>query len=310
MALAAWLGWWLATLAGEPRPIFAGLVGLVALSGDPFSSLNLSLARVAGVFAGVAIGIGVLQLDIRLRWVIALGLVGGALAGIALRVGDRPNVQAAVSALFLIGLGRTGAVHAGVARLWETAIGAGVTLLVAVAVWPPHPVRELRERVERLRQALAEDLAAVAEDLAVGSHTVGERMQDVRARSLDAVRDVFALEQARRSLRLNLLRRRHAPALTELEARINLAARLYRHARSLARDVADSDIRSPELADATRAIAEAADLALRGEDASAACIDAAAVIELGADEALVIGAQLSQMLADLEPSMRALLHRG
>lgn len=101
--------------------------------------------------------------------------------------------------------------------------------------------------------------------------------------------------------------------LTELQGRINLAARLYRHARSLARDVADSNIRSPELADATRAIAEAADLELRGEDATAACRGAAAVIELGADDAVVIRARLSQMLADLDPahaSMRALLHRG
>jgi uncharacterized membrane protein YgaE (UPF0421/DUF939 family) len=302
MALAAWLGWWLATLAGQPRPIFAALVGLVALSGDPYSSLTLSIARVAGVFAGVAIGIGLLQLDIRLLWLVALGLLAGLLVGILLRVGQRANVQAAVSALFLIGLGRTGALHAGVARLWETAIGAGATLLVAVVLWPPHPVRELRARLERLRLALGEDLAVVAEDLDAGSGAVGERMEDLRARSVDAVRDVFALEQARRSLRLNLLRRHHAPALAELEVRINLAARLYRHARSVARDVLDSDIRSPELAAATRSLAEAADLALRGEDGTEARRRAAAALSTAPaqGDALVVRAQLGQMLADLE----------
>jgi hypothetical protein len=125
-------------------------------------------------------------------------------------------------------------------------------------------------------------------------------MEDVRARSLDAVRDVFALEQARRSLRLNPLRRRHTAAVAELEARIKLAARLSLHARSLARDVADSDVRSPELADATRAMAEAADLALRGEDPTAALRRAAAAIALAEGDAVVIGAQLAQMLADLE----------
>src|SRR5690348_10859572 len=181
MALASSLSWWLATLAGEQRPVFAALVGLVALSGDPFSALNVSLARIAGVFVGVAIGIGILQLDVRLSFVVALALLAGTIAGIPLRVGDRPNIQVAVSALFLVGLGRGGAVHAGVARLWETAIGAGVTLVVAVLLWPPDPVRELRQRLDRLRQQLAADVALVADSLAVGGGALGDRMDGIRA---------------------------------------------------------------------------------------------------------------------------------
>lgn len=302
MALAASLGWWLGTLAGQPRPIFAALVGLVAMSGDPFSALNVSLARILGVFAGVGIGIGILQLHVSLLWVVVLALAGGALAGIPLRVGDRPNIQAAVSALFLVGVGRTGALHAGVARLWETAIGAGVTLLVSALVWPPHPVRELRSRLDALRQELAADFAAVVEDLDVGAGAVSRRMEDVRAHSLDAVREVFALGQARRALRLNPLRRRHAAELDLLDARINLAARLYRHARSIARDVADTGVVSPGLAAAARALAEAADLALQGADASAALGEAdarLAAVEPGVGDVLIVHAQLRQMLDDL-----------
>jgi uncharacterized membrane protein YgaE (UPF0421/DUF939 family) len=315
MALASSLSWWLATAAGEQRPVFAALVGLIALSGDPFSALNVSIARVLGVFVGVAIGIAVLQLDVRLLFVVVIALVAGTLAGIPLRVGDRPNIQPAVSALFLVALGRSGAFHAGVARLWETAIGAGVTLLVAVLLWPPHPVRELHQRLDRLRRELAGDLGLVAGDLAFGSHTVGARMEDIRAHSVGAVREVLALEEARRALRFNPLRRRDVSELAALEDRINLAARLYRHARAVARDVTDTAVESAELGAALRAVAEAADLALRGEDAHAAAAAADArltAIDPGSADVLIVRAQLRQMLDDLQQAAdeSAMAHRS
>jgi uncharacterized membrane protein YgaE (UPF0421/DUF939 family) len=295
MTLAAGLGWWLSTLAGEPRPIFAALVGLVALSGDAFQTLNVSAARILGVFAGVGLGLVLLQLPLRLLWVVVLALLLGLLAGIPLRVGDRPNIQAAVSALFLVGLGGSGVIGAGVARIWETALGAAVTLLVAVLVWPPDPAAELRRRLERLRQELAADLAAVMDDLATGSSAVAVRMQDVRVHSLDAVRDVLQLDQARRALRFNPLRRGDVPEVEDLAARINLAARLYRHTRSISRDVADMHVVDPVLAAETRRIAEGIDRALRGEPAEVR-FEIPAPAE---HEAFVLWTQLRQLADDL-----------
>lgn len=295
MALASSLGWWLATLAGQPRPIFAALVGLVALSGDPFQAWIASLSRVLGVFVGVAIGIGLLQLDVRILWLVVLGLFAGLVAGIPLRVGDRPNIQAAVSALFVLGLGRIGALNAGVARLWETALGAGVTLLVAAFVWPPDPVAEVERRLDRMRQELAADLAAVMDDLATGSGAVRARMDDVRAHSLDAVREVLKLDAARRALRLNPIRRGHEEQLEDVARRVNLAARLFRHTRSIARDVIDTRVVDPQLAAATRTIADAVDRTLRGEP-TLAHLD----VPPPADpNAFVIWTQLRQLAADL-----------
>src|SRR5205085_8406886 len=102
MTAAGALAWWVGTLAGEPRPIFATLVPFVAMSGDPFSAVSISLARILGVFAGVAIGIALLAAPIATLAQVAAALAAGTIAGIGLRVGDRPNVQAAVSALFLL----------------------------------------------------------------------------------------------------------------------------------------------------------------------------------------------------------------
>src|SRR5580765_2611778 len=148
-----------------------------------------------------------------------------------------------------------------------------------------------RRRSARVRQELAADLAAVAEDLSTGDRAAERRLDDVRARSLDAVRVVFDLDRARSALRWNPLRRRSAAEFPALEQRIRLAGRLYRHARSLARDVADAgpSLRgAPEgqaLAAAARAVAGAADLQLRGEDGHEALGAAAARLETTGGEA-------------------------
>jgi len=307
MTLAGTLSWWLCTRLGEPRPLFAALVPLVAMSGDPFNAVSVSIARILGVFAGVGIAIALLSLSLGTLTAVALAIFAGTLSGIVLRLAGRVNVQAAVSALFLIGLSKTGATQVGVARIWETAVGAGVTIAVAALIWPPDPVRELRIRLDRLRQELGGDLAAVAEDLATGNGAAADRLDDVRAHSLDAVREVLDLERARSALRWNPVRRRDWVSFPELERRIHLAARLYRHARSVTRDVADAGrtLRGSStgqgLAAATRDIAEAGDVALvGGEDAQAStrALERLAVLN-GAPEAMVVATQLRQMLEDL-----------
>jgi hypothetical protein len=133
-------------------------------------------------------------------------------------------------------------------------------------------------------------------------------MDDIRAHSLDAIRELFAVDQARRALRLNPLRRRHSAEVDELEGRIQLAARLYRHGRAIARNIADRPVRDEGLAGAVTAIGEAVDLALRGEDATSAIAAAdGRVAELERADggtALVVGTQLRQVLADLEQAQR------
>lgn len=298
MTLAGTLAWWVASALGAHRPIFAVLVPLVAMTGDPFGVVSVSLARIVGIFAGVGIGIALVHTSLPGTVAVGLALAAGTAAGIVLRIGLRVNVQAAISALFMLGV--AGSSHAGIARVWETAVGAAVSLVVAVLVWPPDPLRELRRRLERLRQALVADLAAIADDLATGSGAVSERLDDVRAHSLDAVRDVFELEPARRALRWSPLRRRDVEAVHRTDAEINLAARLFRHTRSVARDVADLRVRSVPLAAATRDLADAADRALSSGDPSEPLARARA--ELSAEQAgaaAIVAAQLRQLLADL-----------
>lgn len=275
--------------------MFAVLVPLVAMTGDPFSAVSVSIDRMVGIFAGVGIGIGVTHLHTHGTLITAAGLAAGMLAGIVLRVGQRVNVQPAVSAIFMVSV--AGSTGAGIARVWETAVGSAITLAVATLLWPPDPLRALHFRLERLRQELAADLAAVADALATGGRL---QLDDVRAHSLEAIRDVFEIEPARRALRWSPLRRHDAVALPEVERRISLAARLFRHARAVARDVADARLEDAHLAAATRHLADAADRALVGKDVGEPLARAQWELAVPVEgETLIIAAQLRQLLADV-----------
>jgi uncharacterized membrane protein YgaE (UPF0421/DUF939 family) len=302
MVIGGTAAWWIASALGAQRPIFAALVPLVAMTGDPFAAVSVSLARILGVFAGVGIGLAVLQFDVSLTWRVAFALIVATLVGIVLKVGERPNVQVSISALFLIGY-TSANVSLAVQRIWETAIGAVLAIVVSTALWPPDPIRELERGLHRLRQQLAADFALIADDIATGSGATSAQLDELRDHSLDAVRDVFELAPARRALRWSPLRRNDVGQLNELDQRINLAARASRHARSLGRDVADLRVRSPELAAATRHLADALDRGLHGEDRTEALCRAAQALSVPPvdhDQA-VVAAQLRQLLADLRP---------
>ena len=305
MTLGGTAAWWLAVELGARRPIFAALVPLVAMTGDPFAAVAVSLTRIVGVFAGVGVGIAFVHAPVDLTLRVALVLLVGTIGSVVLKVGERPNLEVPIAGLFLIGFASAQISQLGIQRIWETGVGAGVAILVSSLVWPPDPVRKLTRDLDRLRLELVSDLTAIAEDLATGSGAIAARLEDVRAHSLDAVRDVFELESARRALRWSPLRRRDVAAADELAGRINLGARVYRHARSLARDVADADVRDERLAAATRDLADATDRALTGGSPSSplerASVALAAPFE---GEAWVVAAQLRQLRADLGAAVR------
>jgi uncharacterized membrane protein YgaE (UPF0421/DUF939 family) len=295
ITLAGTLAWWVSSMLGAERPVFAVLVPLVGMSGDPFGSLSVSFDRIVGIFAGVGLGIGLVHGGLHETLLVAIALAVGGAVGIVLRVGQRLNVQPAVSALFMLGV--AGSTGAGVARVWESAIGAAFTIPVSALLWPPDPLGELEARIERLRQELATDLAAVAEALATGGPL---ELEDVREHSRAAMRDVFELAPARRALRLSPLRRGDLVRLPDAERRVELAARVYRHARAVARDVRDARIRQPSLAAATRDLADATDRALTHRDPGEALVRAEWQLAEPVDgEAVIVAAQLRQLLADV-----------
>ena len=282
MAAGGTTAWWLAGELGARRPIFAALVPLVAMTGDPFAAVSVSISRT-----------------------VVLALLLGCLASVVLKVGIRPNLEVPIAALFLLGFASAQISQLGIQRIWETGVGAGVAIVLSSLVWPPDPVRALTRQLGRLRVELIRDLAAIADDLATGSGHTAARLDVVRAHSLDAVREVFDLDAAKRSLRWNPLRSRDADAVAELAVRIELAARVYRHARALARDVSDVEVRDERLASATRDLADATDRALTRR-ATEEPLDRArtTLAERFDGEAWLVAAQLRQLSTDIVEAMQ------
>ncbi len=304
MALGGTLAWWLAVELGAKRPIFAALVPLVAMTGDPFAAVSVSLGRIVGVFAGVGLGIAFVHVATASTIRVAAILFIGALGSVVLKVGARPNLEVPIAGLFMLGFASTTVGQLGVQRIWETAIGGAIAIVVSSLLWPPDPVRELSRQLARLRRELVDDLTSVADDLATGSGHTARKMDDVRAHSLEAIRDVFELNAARQALRWSPLRRGDAANVGKLDQRIRLAARVYRHARAVARDVVDTQPLDTQLAAATRHLADATDRALSGRDAQQPLDRAQAELERSfAGGAGIVAAQLRQLLADLRAAI-------
>ncbi len=306
IVVAGTVAWWLCTLLGASRPLFAVLVPLVAMDGDAFSAVSVSLTRTLGVFVGVFLGLAVVGLDLPSTALVAVLLIVTLAAGLLVRASGGPlNNQIAITAMFMLYLG-AGA-HAqtvGVDRIWETAVGAAVAVLVAAFVWPPDPVAEARRRVARLRRWLREDLLRAGELLRGGSADEAEiQLEHVRARSLDAVQDVLDLARGERALRFNPRRQANPHGFALQRAGLEGAARQYRHLRTITRIITDAADDGPPLPTADRAVlARTFDALTAGAAASA---DPPDVIDPGAlsdPRSVGIALKLRQMIDDLAPA--------
>jgi len=133
VAVAAGASWWLGTLAGQARPVFAALAPVLVIRSDAATTLRGSAGRVLGVMTGVGIGLAALAVarpsPVMVGIVVAVALLVDRLIGAVPRIGLDTRSQSAVSAVIMLFVATSVTSYA-LARIWETAIGAGVALLV------------------------------------------------------------------------------------------------------------------------------------------------------------------------------------
>ncbi|MET9852838.1 FUSC family protein [Streptomyces sp. NPDC006450] len=269
--VALWLG------ADQP-PVFAAIVPLVALRGDPMTALGTSLQRTLGVVAGVLIGLAVLNLwrpsTLTLALVVSLGLG----IGMVLRAGGGLNIQVAASSLLVFANASPDSYA--LDRAWETAAGATVTILLAPLLWPPDPQRILAVVSDDCGARLSRSLTGTAAVLGGGPAAARDNLMRVHAH-VEAVHAGSArAREAERALRFNPLRRRQRDTVRLRAERIATADGLAVHVATLAGevaaftgrgdlapDLARARLRVPELASLT---ARAVERALSGDDPRAA----------------------------------------
>ncbi|MGX7677419.1 FUSC family protein [Jatrophihabitans sp. DSM 45814] len=257
IVIAAAVSWQLCIWLGASHPpVYAAVVPLVALRDDPYSAFNVSLDRLIGVVGGLALGLVVVHwlgpTAVSVAIVLAVGLFGGSI----LRIGGSLNVQVAVSALLAFASSDPSAYA--YARLWETAVGAAVTVVLAPLLRPPNA----RATITASLRSVGEDLAATL-DSACNQVTavMSVATADVAGPALEKIRDQCRLVEdraralpaeyarAEHSVRINPLRRSDRQPIAALACPIAIAVELARGTRQFVDEVADLSKREDLRAD-------------------------------------------------------------
>ncbi|MFJ4967566.1 aromatic acid exporter family protein [Streptomyces sp. NPDC088755] len=178
-AVAAALSWWIARNAFDHHvPLFAPIATIVALN-TPVGGRGTNAVRVlSGVIAGVVVG----QLAFRFLGHGAPS-VGVAVLCALLVGGERITMaQAAVGAVISVAAGQ----QAGIDRVEDALLGAGVALVFSQLLFPPRPL-------VLLRNAEAATLDGLSRALELTARALDESDEERDARPWNELRPVYAL---------------------------------------------------------------------------------------------------------------------
>ncbi|MGW7686544.1 FUSC family protein [Kribbella sp. NPDC054772] len=265
-ALAAGVAWAIGRyVVGHKQPFFAPVAAMVCLG----FSFGQRLRRVAEVMVGVAVGVGVGDLFVRvfgtgipqIIFVIALAMSVAVLLGAGTLMTTQAGVQAAIVTTLLPDPG------AGFSR-WLDAVLGGVVALAAATIAPAAAIRRPRQQASGVLNELAEILIETADGLrSRDEEAVTDALRRARASEsqLDDLRS--AADEGVAVVRLSPFRRRHRGRVQEIADLVVPLDRAIRNIRVLVRRCAVSvwrDEKMPSeypmlldrLADGTRLIGE------------------------------------------------------
>ena len=225
-------------------PIYAVIVPLVAMRDDPYSAFNTSFDRLIGVVAGITIGVVVAGWLGPSVYAVGLVLLVGLVGGILLRIGPSLNVQVSLSALLVFANPDPG--QLAVTRLWETLVGAAVTVILSPLLFPPDSHAALERAAADVTSRVARQLSDLSGVVAHADRHAA-RLAAIRGAALETERLAEDLPQklagARRSVRHNPLRRAERTALESLPQPVGMVVTLAQATRVLVDDVAEFSAR-------------------------------------------------------------------
>ncbi len=236
VAVAASIAWYLAyDVLGHPRPFFAPVAAIVSLG----LSYGQRLRRVGEVTVGVAVGVGVGDLLVRVigtgAWQVALVVVLSMTVAVLLDGGPLVVTQAAVQSVVVTTL--LPLPSAGLSR-WTDALIGGAVALAAAAVAPQTPLRRPRIEAARVLDELS-DLLHDATDAARAGDVARAEEALARARATDtALGDLrSAAAEGIEVVRSSPFRRRHRAHVERVAELAEPLDRAVRNSRVLVRRV-------------------------------------------------------------------------
>jgi hypothetical protein len=190
-ATAAWL---IAKyVLDHPEPFFAPIAALVALNTSLGERGRNALRLLQGVIIGIAVG------ELTLLTVgggygsLAVAILGATVVARAFSGARIVVAQAAVSAILVVALADA---DAGVARLIDALVGAGVALVFSQLLFSPEPVQLLRRAEKAALDVMAAGLFSTAEAL---EHDDDELAENAITRLREVRDDLSELGRVRRA---------------------------------------------------------------------------------------------------------------
>jgi len=258
-ALATAPSWALAQqLFDHPRPIFAPVAGLIAVSTTLGQRRRYAVEMVLGIALGIGIADALFTLVGDGTWQIAAIVVGAMVVAVALGGSAVLVSEAAVSALLVVTVQPPGTGLSG-ARFLDSLLG-GLVGLVVTSVLPASPGRT----VHRAAASLLEDIALTLEDVAAALERrdpdpaerawtrASEIDPDVLRDAVAAGHETLRLAPWLRGTRAQFAR--YARAATQIDNAVTSVEALSRGA---VRAIAQGDNVPPPVSEALRELADA-----------------------------------------------------
>src|SRR5215218_4120413 len=258
-ALATAPSWALAqALFDHPRPIFAPVAGLIAVSTTLGQRRRYAVEMVLGIALGIGIADALFTVIGSGTWQIAAIVVGAMVAAVALSGSVVLVSEAAVSALLVVTVQPPGTGLSG-ARFLDSLLG-GVVGLVVTSVLPASPGRTVHAAAATLLDEIAATLDEVAQALerrdaepAEGAWTRASEIDpDVLRDAIGAGRETLRLAPWLRGTKAQFSR--YARAATQIDDAVTSVEALSRGA---VRAIAQGDNVPPPVPEALRELADA-----------------------------------------------------
>lgn len=165
--MAATVGAWLAGAALLPGqlPVYGAVAALLVVQPSLNQSLGKAIERSIGVVAGVLIAYGIGVLFGSNSWIVLLAIVVAILAAWAAKLPPGTSTQLPISAMLVLSVGAANPDYAA-DRVIETFVGAGIAIIVNLAIAPPVLVQPAHDAVLRLLEEIAATMVRLADRLA------------------------------------------------------------------------------------------------------------------------------------------------
>lgn len=248
-AIATVLAWFIAELVlPGTLPVFAAIAALLVVQPSVNQSVGRALERSFGVIAGVVIAFVIGLVFGQNSFIVLISIVVAIFIGWALRLTPGSANQIPISVMLVLSIGASTPDYA-FARILETLIGAGIGLIVNIAIVPPVLLAPAREAVAALGTEIAATFDRLAE--ALRTPTTEPRLQEilVTARLLRPMQTKAqeALTAADESLAFNPRQQRHRLELAEQDALFLRLSALITRTLGMARALHDHyDAQLPE----------------------------------------------------------------